>query len=416
AMVGVLIAVLNFVALRYVSRKRKDVNARLLQERGKMVGTAMAGLQAIETLKATGGESDFFSRWSGTQAKVLTSTQEMELYSRGLAAVPSFLTTMSTVAILGVGALRIMDGQMTVGTLVAFQSLMMSFMLPVNGLVMLGSLLQQTEGDLNRLDDVMRYDIDENLAHDDSCGSKVSMPAKLTGHVQLKGVSFGYSRLENPLITDFSLTVRPGSRIALVGPSGSGKSTVARIISGLYPHWSGEILLDGRSRNEISRETITNSVAMVDQEFFLYQGTVREALTLWDSTIPDEHVVLAAKDACIHEEIAARAGGYESEVEEGGRNFSRGQRQRLEIARALAFNPSILVLDEATSALDPMTEQEIDANLRRRGCTCIIVAHRLSTIRDCDEIIVLNRGRVVQRGTHDQLVKRPGLYRKLINF
>ncbi len=415
-LVGLVIAVLNFVALKYVSRKRKDVNARLLQERGKMVGTAMAGLQAIETLKATGSESDFFARWSGAQAKVLTSTQEMDLYSRGLAAVPSLLTTMSSIAILGVGALRIMDGQMTIGTLVAFQSLMMSFMMPINGLVMLGSLLQQTEGDLNRLDDVMSYDIDPNLADDDARGPSIKPPAKLTGKVELKDISFGYSRLEKPLVKNFNLVVQPGSRVALVGPSGSGKSTLARVISGLYPHWSGEIFLDGQPRSEYSRDTITNSVAMVDQDFFLYEGTIREALTMWDSTISKEHVTLAAMDACIHDDIAARAGGYESEVEEGGRNFSRGQRQRLEIARALVINPSIVVLDEATSALDAVTEQIIDANLRRRGCTCIIVAHRLSTIRDSDEIIVLDRGRVVQRGTHDDLAEQKGLYRNLINF
>ncbi len=416
AIVGLVIAALNFVALSYVSRKRKDVNARLLQERGKMVGTAMAGLQSIETLKATGGESDFFSRWSGTQAKVLASTQEMELFSRGLAGVPSLLTMLSTVAILGVGALRVMDGQMTIGTLVASQTLMASFMMPVSGLVMLGSLLQQTEGDLNRLDDVMRYDIDETTQPHDQTESSIQQAAKLTGHVQLNKVSFGYSRLEKPLIKDFSLSISSGSRVAFVGPSGSGKSTLSRVICGLYPHWSGEILLDGAPRNKIPRETITNSVAMVDQEFFLYEGTVREALTMWDSTIPDEYVIRAAKDACIHEDIISRAKGYESEVEEGGRNFSRGQRQRMEIARALVVNPSILVLDEATSALDPVTEQQIDTNLRRRGCTCIIVAHRLSTIRDCDEIIVLAKGRVVQRGTHDELLKRGGLYRKLINF
>ena len=414
--VGVGLAVLNFVALRYVSRKRKDTNARLLQERGKMIGTAMAGLQAIETLKATGGESDFFGRWSGAQAKVLRATQDMELYSHGLASVPSFLTTMSSVAILGVGAMRIMDGQMTIGTLVAFQTLMVSFMTPINGLVMLGSLLQQTEGDLTRLDDVTRYQIDPALTNNTQPDTASDAPAKLAGHVELKEISFGYSRMEKPLVTGFNLTVQPGSRIALVGPSGSGKSTLSRIICGLYPHWSGDILFDGYPRAELPRDTITNSVAMVDQDFFLYEGTVREALTMWDSTIPEEHLIRAAKDACIHEDIAARAGGYESIVEEGGRNFSRGQRQRLEIARALVIRPSILVFDEATSALDPMTEHLIDANLRRRGCTCIIVAHRLSTIRDCDEIIVLDNGRVKQRGTHDELLERGGLYRKLINF
>lgn len=414
-LVAVVVALLNFVALRYVSRKRKDINVRLLQERGKMMGASMSGLQAVESLKASGAESDFFTRWAGYQAKVLSSSQNMELFSRGLGAVPSFLSAMSSIAILGVGAMRVMDGEMTVGTLVAFQTLMFGFMAPINGLVMLGSRLQQTEGELNRLNDVFRYPIDENIREEGERELSLDTPAKLNGHLKLENISFGYSRLEKPLISGFKLTVTPGSRIAFVGPSASGKSTISRVISGLYQPWTGTISLDGHPRDELPRDSITNSVAMVDQEFFLYEGTVREVLTMWDSSIPDEQIVQAAKDACIHEDIAARAGGYDSIVEEGGRNFSRGQRQRLEIARALVGNPSVLVLDEATSALDPVTEKQIDENLRRRGCTCIIVAHRLSTIRDCDEIIVLDQGKVVQRGTHNKLYKRRGLYRELIS-
>lgn len=413
--VALVAAVLNFVALSYVSRQRKDINVRLLQERGKMSGASMSGLQAIESLKATGAESDFFTRWAGFQANVLSSGQKMELMSRGLGAVPSFLATMSSIGILGVGAMRVMDGQMTVGTLVAFQTLMFGFLAPITGLVMLGSRLQQTEGELHRLNDVFRYPIDDNIREDSELERSLEAPAKLTGHLRLDDISFGYSRLEQPLIAGFSMAVPPGARVAFVGPSASGKSTLSRVISGLYRPWTGTIFLDGQRRNDLPRDTVTNSVAMVDQEFFLYEGTVREMLTMWDNTIPEEQIVQAAKDACIHEDIATRSGGYDSIVEEGGRNFSRGQRQRLEIARALVGNPSILVLDEATSALDPVTEKEIDENLRRRGCTCIIVAHRLSTIRDCDEIIVLDQGQVVQRGTHNQLYARRGLYHELIS-
>ncbi|MFQ5731440.1 MAG: ATP-binding cassette domain-containing protein, partial [Planctomycetaceae bacterium] len=415
-LVGILVAAMNLAALQYVSRKRHDINVRLLQERGKMMGTSMAGLQAVETLKATGGEADFFSRWSGLMAKVMTAEQKMDLFSRGLGAVPSFLSTLSVIAILGIGAVRVMDGQMTIGTLVAFQALMMGFMEPINGLVMLGSSLQETEGELNRLDDVFRYPIDENIRESEQPSPASDLPAKLTGRLQLKRISFGYSRLEKPLISGFHLDVEPGARIALVGPSASGKSTLSRIISGLYRPWSGDVLLDGVARDDIPREAVANSVAMVDQEFFLYEGTVRDVLTMWDPTISEDRIVQAAKDACIHEDIAARAGGYDSLVEEGGRNFSRGQRQRLEIARALVGSPALIVLDEATSALDPVTEQQIDENLRRRGCTCVIVAHRLSTIRDCDEIVVLDRGRVVQRGTHERLHKRLGLYRELVSL
>jgi NHLM bacteriocin system ABC transporter peptidase/ATP-binding protein len=413
-LVGLTIAVLNFVALQYVSRARKDINVRLLSERGKMMGTTMSGLQAIETLKATGGEADFFSRWSGSMAKVMVSSQRMDLLSRGLGAVPSYLSVLSSVAILGVGALRIMSGDMTIGTLVAFQSLMMAFMQPVVALVNLGSTLQETEGELNRLDDVLRYAEDESI----TVGAKSfanGAPPKLTGLVEMRHITFGYSRMEKPLITDFNLTVQPGSRVALVGFSASGKSTLSKIVTGLYRPWEGEILFDGLLRDDIPRDTIANSLALVDQEFFLYEGTIRDVLTMWDPTIPEEAIIQAAKDACIHEDIASRPNGYDGILEEGGRNFSRGQRQRLEIARALVGNPSILVLDEATSALDPVTEQQIDENLRRRGCTCIIVAHRLSTIRDCDEIVVLDWGEVMQRGTHEELNQSRGIYRELIS-
>jgi ABC-type bacteriocin/lantibiotic exporter with double-glycine peptidase domain len=298
-------------------------------------------------------------------------------------------------------------------------------------LVELGASVQEVEGQLNRLDDVLRYEIDPVLAMDDKNGVALvatgeslwrAEPAviaaaenpKLAGRLDLKDITFGYSKLDPPLVERFNLTVKPGSRVALVGSSGSGKSTMAKVISGLYQPWSGTVLMDGRPRMETPRSIVTNSVAMVDQDFFLYEGTLREVLTMWDSTVPEEDIIQAAKDACIHDEIAARPGGYESHVEDGGRNFSSGQRQRLEIARALVGKPTVLVLDEATSALDPVTEQQIDENLRRRGCTCVIIAHRLSTIRDCDEIVVLDWGRVMQRGTHDELSQSRGLYRNLI--
>ena len=413
-LIGLAIAVLNVVALRQVSRRRKDMNARLLQERGKMMGTSMAGLQAIESLKAMGAESDFFSRWSGYLAKVTVVGQSLAVYSMGLGAVPFFLSSISMVAIHGEGALRVMDGQMTLGTLIAFQGLMMGFMAPVNQLVLLGSSLQEVEGELNRLDDVLRYPIDPNLQPAETPPAPAA-PPKLSGQLELRSVVYGYSRLDEPLINRFSLAVKPGARIALVGSSGSGKTTLAKIISGLLRPWEGEILLDGQPWAQVPRQVITNSLAMVDQDFFLCEGTVREVLTMWDATVPEESIVRAAKDACIHDDIAARAGGYDSKVEEGGRNFSSGQRQRLEIARALVGNPAILVLDEATSALDAATEKAIDENLRRRGCTCILVAHRLSTIRDCDEIIVLDRGAIVQRGTHDAMRGAPGLYSRLIS-
>ena len=423
SLVSVAIAAANVLALRYVAARRAVLSQRMQQDRGKLMGTAMGGLQTIETVKAGGSEADFFARWAGHQAKVVNAGQQLQLTEIFLGAVPPLLLSVNVALVLGIGGMRVIDGHLTMGMLMAFQSLTLAFLTPVNRLVGLGGQLQELQGGLNRLDDVLRAPLDPSTRdltepasqpRGDAAGSSEEGGRRLDGYLTLRDVSFGYSRLDPPLVDGLNLELRPGSRVALVGGSGSGKSTVAKLVAGLYEPWTGEILFDGQPRAEVPRGVMAQSLTVVDQDISMFEGTLRDNLTLWDQTVSEHRLTTAAKDACIHDDITARPGGYGAAVEEGGRNFSGGQRQRLEIARALVVNPRILVLDEATSALDPTTEKIIDDNLRRRGCTCLIVAHRLSTIRDCDEIILLDKGKVVQRGTHAALVAEGGAYARLI--
>ena len=413
---GMGIVVFNLAALRYFSRRRIDLVQKILQGQGKSLGTALGGLQMIETLKAGGSESDFFAHWAGYQAQVKDAEQELGVSSQMLSTIPALLSALNTAAILGLGSFRIMTGELSMGSLIAFQSLMGSFVGPVNQLVNLGGQLQELRGHLVRLDDVLKYPQDQRFTHPIIEKKRPAGGRKLSGQLDMINIAFGYNRMETPLIENFNLSIQPGQRVALVGGSGSGKSTLAKLVTDLYHPWSGTILFDGKPRSDWSRYLWSSSIAMVDQDIFMFEGSIRENLTLWDEMIPESHVIQAACDAGIHQIIAQRHGGYDSRVSEGCSNFSGGQRQRLELARALVGNPSFLVLDEATSALDPMTEKQIDDNLRRRGCTCLIVAHRLTTIRDCDEIIVLDHGRVVERGTHDEMKNSGGPYAALIKF
>lgn len=416
-LIGIFMASINVVVLRYVSTVRKDGSRRLGNETGKLLGTTTSGISMIETLKASGRENDFYTKWIGYLAKVTNAQQKLGWLTTKVNTIPPLISSLTTALILGVGALSIMNGEMTLGALVAFNFLMANFMSPVNQLVSAGTMLHETESDMEKIDDVTNYEVDRQFKEEGdtaiSSGEK-SVDNKLTGYFEMKNVTFGYNTTLPALIENFNLKLRPGNKVALVGGSGSGKSTVAKIASGLYDSWSGEILFDGKNRNEIPRHIITGSVAVIDQDVLVFDGTIKENISFWDSTIPDKYIVNSAKDAAIHDVIAERAESYDSAVMEGGANFSGGQRQRLEIARALATNPTFLIMDEATSALDPKTEKIVMDNIKKRGCTCLIVAHRLSTIMDCDEIIVMEFGKIVERGTHQELCAQNGVYAKLI--
>ena len=422
--IAFVFASINFFALQLMLRTRVDANLKLAQEYGKLNGVAIAGIQTIETLKASGLESDSFAKFAGYYAKALNAQQDLGLQSQVLTILPTLLSALMTASILIVGGFKVMDGTLSVGMLVAYQSLMAGFLGPIDSLINFGSLLQDLEADLNRLDDVLQNSVDPEVERGPEeskgeGGKTFSLPQSpitfsLQGYVELQDITFGYSRVEKPLIENFSLSLKPGQRVAVVGTSGSGKSTIAKLICGLYQPWSGEILFDSTPRKLISRSVLTSSLAMVEQDIFLFGGTVRENLTLWDSTVAPADLVKACQDAAIHDTILSLPGGYEAKLIEGGMNLSGGQRQRLEIARALVRNPAVLVLDEATSSLDAQTELIIDRNLRRRGCSCVVIAHRLSTIRDCDEIIVLEQGLVVQRGTHEELWAQGGSYVRLL--
>lgn len=409
----IAIAALNVASTKIGGRIRVDASQKLAQDKGKLLGTAMNGLQMIETMKATGSEAEFFARWSGYYAKSVNTEQQINVLTQLLQAVPPLVTTLSTAAVLVVGGLKVMNGELSVGMLVAYQTLLASFTRPLASFVGFGTTLQELQADMNRVDDVIRYPEDAQYTQKET----VKFPpaaVKLSGRVELKDITFGYSPLERPLIENFNLVVEPGRRVALVGGSGSGKSTVAKVISGLYKPWSGEILFDGVSRDKVPRTLLVNSLAVVDQEVFLFGGSVTENITMWDPTIMPARVGTACRDAEIAPVIEAREGSYQARVQEGGGNFSGGQCQRFEIARALVGAPTIVIMDEATSALDPTTESLIDEAIRRRGCTTIVIAHRLSTIKDSDEIIVMERGKVVQRGTHDEMKDAEGPYRHLI--
>ena len=408
-------AALGSIAAR---RLLRDVSLKLETEGGMLLGIGVMGIRSIDSVKASGGEDQVFSRWAGYHAKSVNSEQRLGRITNVIGILPSMAAALTTAMILGLGSFRIVDGALTVGGLVAFLALMTAFSRPFEGLVQFISELQGVSASLARVNDILNHEVASDFAGPKSgnpaAAQSLAQRGKLSGRVELRDVSFGYAHAGPPLISDLNFTIEPGTRVAIVGSTGSGKSTVGQIAAGLYDPSEGEVLYDDVPLHEIPRGLRSSSVGWVAQDVFLFEGSIYENLTLWDATIPMETVVQAAKDAEIHDVIASRPGGYESRLLEGGRDLSGGEAQRMEIARTLALEPSLLILDEATSALDPMVEQRIDQNIRRRGCSCLVLAHRLSTIRDAEEILVFDKGKLVERGRHAELMDSGGLYRDLV--
>lgn len=404
-------AIINIIVMKVTSGQISSTSVKLQQDSGKLAGAVCAGLSITSTLKASGAETEYTGRILGYHAKTIELEQNLSRLQTILNAIPDAVKMLADVLLLLVGGSLVINGKMTIGMLVAFTGLFGSFSEPIDKLVGFAKNIQTTKADINRVEDILKYTADEKF---DATISKRPMSTKLEGSVEMQNIAFGYSRLKPPIVSDFNVKIPCGSSVAFVGASGCGKSTVSKVVSGLYTPWEGELLFDGVPAKEIPNEVISASVSTVSQNITLFSGTVRDNLTMWNSNISESDMIAAAKDACIHDVISQKPGGYDYHLSEGASNLSGGQRQRLEIARALATNPTILVMDEATSALDPVIEKQIVDNIKRRGCTCVIVAHRLSAIRDCDEILVLEKGKIAQRGTHEELAAVDGHYRNFI--
>ena len=410
-LVGVISVMGQIWMSRIISDKRINITRVMMRDSGKLAAATVSGIEMIETIKASGAENGFFEKWSGYQASVNTQNIRFRKLDSYLGLIPPILTAFANNIVLILGVYLCMTGEFTIGMVMAFQGFLASFMQPAQKIIEAGQQIQELRTQMERIEDVMKYPTDVEYSDEETDDADFD---KLSGTVELKNITFGYSRLSPPLIENFSMKMSTGSRVAFVGPSGCGKSTLAKLISGLYEPWEGEILFDGKHINEIGRNVFTGSVAVVDQDITLFEDTIENNIKMWDNTIEDYEMMMAARDAQIHDDIMMREGGYRYRLSEGGRDFSGGQRQRIEIARVLAQDPTIIIMDEATSALDAKTEYDVVNAVKAREITCIIIAHRLSTIRDCDEIIVFDQGKVVERGTHEELMARGGAYTELV--
>jgi NHLM bacteriocin system ABC transporter peptidase/ATP-binding protein len=409
---GVLSLAINYAVNRFITNKTINISRVSSRDAGKLGAMTVAGVEMIETIKSAGAEDGFFEKWAGLHASVSNSELQSKKLSQFVGLIPQMVSQAVNILILMIGAYLMMRGDMTVGIFFAFQGFLSAFLAPLTKIINTRLQMQQMKVSMERVQDVLSYKTDVEYG-------EFSMDEsffKLSGAVEIKNLTFGYNKLSPPLLEDFNLTLHPGESVALVGASGCGKSTIAKLISNLYQPWSGEILFDDKPSGEIPREIFTSSVSVVDQDIILFQDNIENNIRTWDESIEDYEVILAARDAQIHGAIIDRDGGYGGPVLENGKNFSGGERQRLEIAGVLANDPTIIILDEATSALDAKTEYDVIRAVKARGVSMIIVAHRLSSIRDCNEIIVLDKGKVVQRGTHDELYALEGKYRELVSM
>lgn len=413
SLIGIASVFLNMLVSNYISKKRINLTRVTSRDSGKLAGATVAGIEMIESIKSSGAENGFFEKWSGYQASVNAGSVKFTKLNAYMGIIPSVISLFTNICVLMGSVWLCQRGEWTVGMITAFSGFLASFLSPALQFVSASQSFQEMRTSMERIEDVMEYPTDVPY-----CSEPVSDGEeydKLSGKIELKNVTFGYSPLAEPLIKDFSMTLLPGQRVAFVGPSGCGKSTLSKLISGLYKPWSGEILFDGKPISEINRSVFTGSLSVVDQDIILFEDTIANNIKMWDASIEDFEMILAARDAQLHDDIMQRDGGYQHKLTEGGKDLSGGQRQRLEIARVLAEDPTIIIMDEATSALDAKTEYNVVKSIHDRGITCIVVAHRLSTIRDCDEIIVLDRGRVVERGTHAELYANGGVYTQLVS-
>ena len=410
-LIGLVTLVLNIVMSRIISNRRMNITRVQMRDNGKLEAATASGISMIETIKSSGAENGFFQKWAGYQASVNTQAIKEAKTNQFLGMVPTFFSNLANYAVLVLGIWMTMQGRFTLGAVLMFQGFLGSFMSPAMTLVSAGQTIQEMRTQMERVEDVLEYPEDKAVIRHEP---EAAAMAKLRGNIEIKNITFGYSRLEDPLIENFSLSLKTGQRVALVGASGCGKSTISKLVSALYTPWDGEILFDGKPRNAYPREVMVGSLAVVDQDIILFEDTIANNIKMWDNSIQDFEMILAARDAQIHDDITQLSDGYQHKLVSGGKNLSGGQRQRLEIARVLAQDPTIIILDEATSALDARTEYEVVKAIRDRGITCIVIAHRLSTVRDCDEIIVLDHGKVAERGTHDELMKLGGIYADLV--